>query len=89
VRKRSWETEGTLVFAQRAAVQDALQTTGHCITRAAERLRVSRSTVYRLMQCYEILSPVRDESHLRKIEPQIGRGNLEREARAVSYCAES
>lgn len=58
MRKRYWETEGTLVYAERAAVEDALRVTGHCIVRTAERLRVSRSTVYRLIECYEIIPDV-------------------------------
>ena len=51
---RVWATEGTMLHAQRQALLAALEYTGFNVKRAAERLHISRSTAYRLIQDFEI-----------------------------------
>lgn len=51
-----WDAEGTMARAEREAIIAALVHCGQCRSAAAARLRVSRSTLYRLMVAYEIRS---------------------------------
>jgi len=48
--------EGTLQFAEYKAIVDALAHCNHCRSAAAARLKISRSTLYRLMSKYQICS---------------------------------
>jgi transcriptional regulator of acetoin/glycerol metabolism len=51
---RVWATEGTMLHAERQALLAALEYTGYNIKRSAERLQISRSTAYRLIEELEI-----------------------------------
>lgn len=51
---QDWAVEGTLAKAEREAVIAALVHCGHCRTAAAARLRISRSTLYRLLVAYQV-----------------------------------
>ena len=48
------EVEGTLAFAQRAAVVAALCENGCNLTHAARQLRVGRTTLYRLIKRFDV-----------------------------------
>lgn len=52
--RRACETEGTMAFAQRSAIEAALLENDGNIALAALQLRVGRSTVYRLINVYDI-----------------------------------
>lgn len=54
-----WKVPGTLAYAERAALSAALEATNFSIKNAAARLRIGRSTIYRLMQRFEITVPAR------------------------------
>lgn len=49
-----WQVEGTLAFAQRAAVIVALRDNGCNLTHAARQLRIGRTTLYRLIKRFEL-----------------------------------
>ena len=51
---RVWAIEGTMLHAERQALVAALESTGYNIKKAAERLQISRSTTYKLIQAYEV-----------------------------------
>lgn len=48
------QIEGTMAYAQRAAIQSALRISSYNLSAAAERLRISRTTLYRLIDQYDI-----------------------------------
>lgn len=48
------QIEGTMAHAQRAAIQSALRLSGYNLSAAADRLRIGRTTLYRLIDQYEI-----------------------------------
>lgn len=50
----NWQIKGTMAFAERIAVMNALAQNSFCISRTARQLRISRSTTYRLIRDYEI-----------------------------------
>lgn len=52
--RRACETEGTMAFAQRSAIEAALVENHGNVALAALQLRIGRSTVYRLMNVYDI-----------------------------------
>ena len=54
-----WQVEGTLAKAERDAVIAALAHCDGCVSGAAARLRVGRSTLYRMMAAFEIDSLLR------------------------------
>lgn len=43
------QIEGTMAHAQRAAIQSALRLSGYNLSAAADRLRIGRTTLYRLI----------------------------------------
>jgi hypothetical protein len=45
---------GTLAYAQRVAIEEALQECGYKISQAAKRLQIGRTTLYNLMLKYRI-----------------------------------
>lgn len=47
--------EGTLAYAQRVAIEEALKECGYNISHAAKRLQIGRTTLYNLMQKYRIV----------------------------------
>jgi transcriptional regulator of acetoin/glycerol metabolism len=51
---RIWEAEGTMLKAERDAVIAALEHCGYHPAAAARRLCVGRSTVYRMVDAFEI-----------------------------------
>ncbi|MEG3162304.1 helix-turn-helix domain-containing protein [Sphingomonas sp. LB2R24] len=50
----SWMRPGTLDWAQRAAIVDALEHCHYCCAKAAKRLECSRSTLYRHVEAFKI-----------------------------------
>ncbi|RYF21767.1 MAG: hypothetical protein EOO77_05395 [Oxalobacteraceae bacterium] len=54
VTDRPWKQPGTLEFAKRQAILEALQASNYAMVGAAKRLRISRSTIYRMRDIYEI-----------------------------------
>lgn len=46
--------EGTLAYAQRVAIEEALQQCGYNISQAAKRLQIGRTTLYNLIEKYRI-----------------------------------
>jgi transposase len=48
------QVEGTMANAQRAAIQSALRLSSYNLSAAAERLRIGRTTLYRLIDQYDI-----------------------------------
>jgi len=46
--------QGTLAYAQRIAIEEALQACGYNISQAAKRLQIGRTTLYKLMEKYRI-----------------------------------
>ena len=66
-----WLVEGTMEKAQRDALESALEACRFNIGAAAARLRVGRSTVYRLLTKYEIAIPARPQRNQRPLEQQL------------------
>lgn len=54
VKLAAWQTEGTMAHAQRTALVAALAHCGGDVVAAARRLRIGRSTVYRLAERYHV-----------------------------------
>lgn len=52
--KRDHTIEGTMAHAQRAAVLSALCATNNNLSQAARHLRIGRTTLYRLLNEYEV-----------------------------------
>jgi hypothetical protein len=50
-----WQISGTMAAAQRDAILAALLATDNNLTHAAQRLRIGRTTLYRLIKSYDIL----------------------------------
>ena len=50
-----WQISGTMAAAQRDAILAALLATDTNLTHAAQRLRIGRTTLYRLIKSYDIL----------------------------------
>lgn len=46
--------DGTMAHAQRIAILDALSATRHNLSETARQLRIGRTTLYRLMEAYQI-----------------------------------
>lgn len=46
--------QGTLAYAQRIAIEEALQECGYNISQAAKRLQIGRTTLYKLIEKYRI-----------------------------------
>lgn len=46
--------QGTLAYAQRVAINEALQECGYNISRAAKQLQIGRTTLYKLIEKYRI-----------------------------------
>lgn len=65
-----WLVEGTMEKAQRDALEAALVACRFNIGAAAARLRVGRSTVYRLLTKYEIAIPARPQRSQNPLEQQ-------------------
>lgn len=67
--------KGTLAYAQRVAIEEALQECGYNISQAAKRLQIGRTTLYNLMQKYRIggVAPG-DRLHSSKLKPIINDG---------------
>lgn len=45
--------QGTLAYAQRIAIEEALRGCGYNLSQAAKRLQIGRTTLYKLMEKYE------------------------------------
>ena len=56
-----WQVEGTMEHAQREALDKALKEARFAVSHAAAKLRIGRSTVYRLMKRYDIAAPEKHE----------------------------
>jgi transposase len=54
MRKLSWQVEGSMDQARRAALVQALAHCNYNIGKTASRLRISRSTMYRLIEEFEV-----------------------------------
>lgn len=54
-----WQVSGTMACAQRSAILAALLSSSYNLTHAAQRLRIGRTTLYRLMKTYEIPFSIR------------------------------
>lgn len=54
MRKPGWQIEGSMDQARRAALVQALAHCNFNIGKTANRLRISRSTMYRLMDEFEV-----------------------------------
>jgi transposase-like protein len=52
--ERDWMRAGTLAFAKRRAIIEAVEQCKYNMRAAAERLNIGRSTLYRLLSEYEI-----------------------------------
>jgi hypothetical protein len=52
--RSDWQCEGTMAKAQRDAIEAALVACDYSIASAAKRLRIGRSTIYRLLRAYEM-----------------------------------
>ncbi|TCP34734.1 helix-turn-helix domain-containing protein [Sphingomonas sp. BK235] len=50
-----WQIGGTMAAAQRDAIVAALLATDNNLTHAAQRLRIGRTTLYRLIKTYDIM----------------------------------
>ena len=50
-----WQISGTMAAAQRDAILAALLATDNNLTHAAQRLRIGRTTLYRLIKSYDII----------------------------------
>lgn len=50
----SWMRPGTLDWAQRVAIVDALEQCNYCCAKVAKRLECSRSTLYRHVEAFKI-----------------------------------
>lgn len=46
--------QGTLAYAQRIAIEEALRGCGYNLSQAAKRLQIGRTTLYKLMEKYQI-----------------------------------
>lgn len=57
INKVSWETEGTLAYAERQALIAALHASSFRISDAARILQIGRSTIYRLIRKYRVSMP--------------------------------
>ena len=54
MRKPEWQHEGSMDQARRRATIDALQQCDQNVTKAAKRLHIGRSTMYRLLAKFEL-----------------------------------
>ena len=54
MRKPDWQVEGSMDQARRGAIVQALAHCNQNVGKAASRLRISRSTMYRLMDEFEV-----------------------------------
>jgi transposase len=54
MRKPDWQVEGSMDQARRGAIVQALAHCNQNVGKAANRLRISRSTMYRLMEKFEV-----------------------------------
>ena len=54
MRKPDWQVEGSMDQARRGAIVHALAHCNQNVGKAAHRLRISRSTMYRLMEKFEV-----------------------------------
>ncbi|MEG3166311.1 helix-turn-helix domain-containing protein [Sphingomonas sp. PB2P19] len=54
MKARIWEIEGTMAHAQRRAIVEALEACDGSAGKAAARLKIGRSTVYRLIDIYAV-----------------------------------
>jgi hypothetical protein len=52
--KQTWRIMGTLAHAEREVIRSTLQACEYKISGTAKRLGIGRSTLYRLMETYEI-----------------------------------
>jgi transposase-like protein len=52
--EKDWMRAGTLAFAKRRAIVEAVEQCAYNMRAAAERLNIGRSTLYRLLSEYEI-----------------------------------
>jgi hypothetical protein len=67
-----WRVEGTMAKAERDAIIAALHASQYHLTAAAARLRIGRSTLYRLIANYQIpMDAAADEQATRR--PRSGR----------------
>jgi transposase len=62
-----WEVEGTLAKAQRDAIVKALVDCNYKISAAAAKLRIGRSTIYRLIEAFEIEIPAKGKRKSRPL----------------------
>jgi transcriptional regulator of acetoin/glycerol metabolism len=61
--QRIWEIEGTMPRAERDAIVAALEYCAYNVTAAARRLQIGRSTLYRLIDAYQVSArPRRDHA---------------------------
>lgn len=51
---KAHQVEGTMAYAQREAIQTALDQNAYNLTRTALQLRIGRTTLYRLMDAYDV-----------------------------------
>jgi hypothetical protein len=51
---KDYTAEGTMAYAQRIAILSALQSTNHNLSQTARHLRIGRTTLYRLIEDYQI-----------------------------------
>lgn len=61
-----------MAHAQRAAIQSALRLSGYNLSAAADRLRIGRTTLYRLIEQYQI-----------KFDPEARRSGAARRSRSA------
>jgi transposase len=54
MRKPEWQNEGSMDQARRRATINALQQCDQNVARAAKRLQIGRSTMYRLLAKFEL-----------------------------------
>lgn len=52
--EKDWQVAGTMAQAERRAILQALNACDFGVSSAARRLRIARSTIYRLIKLYEI-----------------------------------
>lgn len=61
--------QGTLAYAQRIAIEEALRECGYNVSQAAKHLQIGRTTLYKLMERYQILG-VHPRKGLHSREPE-------------------
>jgi transposase len=54
MRRPAWQHEGSMDQARRRAIIDALEHCDQSVTKAARRLRIGRSTLYRFIKAFDI-----------------------------------